>query len=298
MRRFSVLAFVSAIALILLTPGDAERTGSANVSVSAAGAKDNASGASKAASADAASQSDALTEGEGEAHLKSQYKTVKTAETADIRADTAAEDDQKAESETEVVEVDAEQYAAAHVPSSAHADEIDPALANLSLFDLKSASQRELARLGCYDARIDGLWGPKTEAAVQSFNQRMAGGFAEEPTPELVQALRAAPDGLCGCPPESESDVCVIALKKDHSKDAKKKEKLSYLPPWMQGEEQVTTEPEDHGPTPQVITVGPSSSRQYVRRRVRSRQEPRYAEQHRRKRSRNWLPSGWPRAGR
>jgi peptidoglycan hydrolase-like protein with peptidoglycan-binding domain len=298
MRRVSVLAFVSAIALILLTSGDAERTGSANVSGVAAGAKDDASGTLKAVSVDSAYRIGVLRAGEREAHLKTQYKAVETAETADIRVAPAGEKDQKAESGTKVIEVDAEQYAAAHVPSSANADETDPALAKLSFIDLKSAAQRELARLGCYDTKIDGLWGPESEAAVQSFNQRVAGGFADEPTAELVQALRAAPDGLCGCPPESESGACVIALKKDHPKDAKKKEKLSYLPPWMQGEERVATESEDHDPTPQVITVGPSSSRQYVRRRVRSRQEPRYAERYRRKRSRDWLPKGWPRAGR
>jgi len=53
--------------------------------------------------------------------------------------------------------------------------------------------QRELARRGYYDGAVDGLYGPRTDAAIRDFEQ--AAGFkpSTEPNEALLQAIAHAP---------------------------------------------------------------------------------------------------------
>jgi peptidoglycan hydrolase-like protein with peptidoglycan-binding domain len=49
--------------------------------------------------------------------------------------------------------------------------------------------QRELARRGFYDGTIDGLYGPKTDAAIRDFEQVAGLKPSPEPSEELLQAI-------------------------------------------------------------------------------------------------------------
>lgn len=51
--------------------------------------------------------------------------------------------------------------------------------------------QRELARLGLYDGRIDGLIGPKTRAAIRGFQKSRGSDEDGEASQELLELLRA-----------------------------------------------------------------------------------------------------------
>jgi peptidoglycan hydrolase-like protein with peptidoglycan-binding domain len=53
--------------------------------------------------------------------------------------------------------------------------------------------QRELARRGYYDGVIDGLYGPRTDAAIREFEQANGIKPAMEPSEALVQAIVRAP---------------------------------------------------------------------------------------------------------
>ncbi len=55
---------------------------------------------------------------------------------------------------------------------------------------LVTAVQRELARLGIYTGTIDGLSGPRTKAAVSSWQTAAGITVTGEPTPELLVAMR------------------------------------------------------------------------------------------------------------
>jgi peptidoglycan hydrolase-like protein with peptidoglycan-binding domain len=53
--------------------------------------------------------------------------------------------------------------------------------------------QRELARRGYYDGVVDGLYGPKTDAAIRDFEQAAALKPSTEPNEALLQAIMRAP---------------------------------------------------------------------------------------------------------
>ncbi len=53
-----------------------------------------------------------------------------------------------------------------------------------------TAVQRELARLGIYTGAIDGLFGPRTKAAISAWQTAAGIKVTGEPTPELLAALR------------------------------------------------------------------------------------------------------------
>ena len=139
---------------------------------------------------------------EWEARLKAEYEAF---ETAEIRmADTLSDvvESPSTQNENELIEArtadaDTEDVSASHIPSSASADEIDPALEELSLFELKKATQQELARLGCYSAKVDGLWGRRSRRAIAKFNKLSDDDWEWFPSPDLVSTLRAAPDDFC-----------------------------------------------------------------------------------------------------
>jgi peptidoglycan hydrolase-like protein with peptidoglycan-binding domain len=56
--------------------------------------------------------------------------------------------------------------------------------------------QRELARRGYYDGVVDGLYGPKTDAAIRDFEQAAALKPSTEPNEALLQAIMRAPAKL------------------------------------------------------------------------------------------------------
>jgi peptidoglycan hydrolase-like protein with peptidoglycan-binding domain len=56
--------------------------------------------------------------------------------------------------------------------------------------------QRELARRGYYDGIIDGLYGPKTDAAIRDFEQAAALKPSTEPNEALLQSILRAPAKL------------------------------------------------------------------------------------------------------
>ena len=56
--------------------------------------------------------------------------------------------------------------------------------------------QRELARRGYYDGVIDGLYGPKTDAAIRDFEQAAGLKPSTEPNEALLQAILRAPTKL------------------------------------------------------------------------------------------------------
>jgi peptidoglycan hydrolase-like protein with peptidoglycan-binding domain len=56
--------------------------------------------------------------------------------------------------------------------------------------------QRELARRGYYDGVIDGLYGPKTDAAIRDFEQAAGLKPSTEPNEALLQAILRAPAKL------------------------------------------------------------------------------------------------------
>jgi peptidoglycan hydrolase-like protein with peptidoglycan-binding domain len=56
--------------------------------------------------------------------------------------------------------------------------------------------QHELARRGYYDGIVDGLYGPKTDAAIRDFEQIAALKPSAEPSEALLQAIMRAPAKL------------------------------------------------------------------------------------------------------
>jgi peptidoglycan hydrolase-like protein with peptidoglycan-binding domain len=62
--------------------------------------------------------------------------------------------------------------------------------------DIINDIQRELARRGYYDGAVDGLYGPKTDAAIRDFEQAAAFKPSTEPNEALLQAIMRAPAKL------------------------------------------------------------------------------------------------------
>jgi peptidoglycan hydrolase-like protein with peptidoglycan-binding domain len=60
--------------------------------------------------------------------------------------------------------------------------------------------QRELARRGYYDGVVDGLYGPKTDAAIRDFEQAAGLKPSTEPNEALLQAIARAPAKLAKAP--------------------------------------------------------------------------------------------------
>lgn len=276
MRFTSFLALVAASASVLLTRGDVDRSKGFSLP--------------KANRPATTSKSDLLLPMNAwQARLEAEYAAIEQQEAVAILADQAGVDD---ETEARVPQADAEEYAETHIPASAASDEIDTALTKLSLIDLRSAAQRELARLGCYSAKIDGIWGPKSRAALQAFDTYTESESGEEPTPKLIQTLRAAPDRLCEtCQPNAADESCVATAAEDSPAEAT--EGLSYLPPWMRGKEVASANPQDFEAAPERSAVRPAER---VHRRTVARTKSRTVRRYykRRRARRAWLPESWP----
>ena len=67
--------------------------------------------------------------------------------------------------------------------------------------DLPRAVQTELARLGCYRAGIDGIWGNGSRGALQEYIRRSDAQLTGlEPTVEVWRAVKAAEGRICPAP--------------------------------------------------------------------------------------------------
>ncbi len=65
--------------------------------------------------------------------------------------------------------------------------------------DIAEALQRELARVGCYEGVIDGVWGPASIRALTNFNHWMAGTVPVNiPTDEALMQVGLAQGLVCG----------------------------------------------------------------------------------------------------
>jgi hypothetical protein len=294
MRRFSIIIVLLAGAFYYLASGAAEKT-----------AEDEPAGNDATNmlppldDGGAAVKPDAVTPAHWQTPVKPESNVTEAVKKPAAPAIVEVNEASPAPAESPALEADSEDYAATHIPSSTSATQIDQALTKLSLIDLKTAAQQELARLGCYGAKIDGLWGPQSRAAVQAFNSRVVGGWDESPTAPLVKALRSAPDGLCerDCSANTPGGSCVIALPgdQDGSLASEANEGLSYLPPWMRGKKLASTDAEALMMEPGQETAQPST---VAPQQARTRASRTRVVETRRKRSPKWLPSGWPGANR
>ncbi len=202
-----------------------------------------------------------------------------------------------------VAEVENEEFAPAHIPSSTAStvsrEEIARSIALLSAFELKSEVQTQLSRLGCYNAKIDGLWGAKSRAAVEAFNEKSGENFDPYASAGLLSTLRDAPAALCSqscsTDPGSPNACTVVASAGDVTApiNAAPEQPPSYLPPWMTGTETVDIETVRNRPdpaTPQAAEVKPRR----VTIESNSRTASVYSRPSRKRASKEWLPSNWP----
>jgi len=100
--------------------------------------------------------------------------------------------------------------------------------------DFAAKVQRELARLGCYQGRIDNVWGPMSRNAVARLNRVAKSKLPlKQPTRALLSSARKAPAGYCSG--TNSGGAQVAALDPGAGLEALKN-RPEYLPPWMRGE--------------------------------------------------------------
>lgn len=76
--------------------------------------------------------------------------------------------------------------------------ETDGAGGSAGADDLAAELQRELARVGCYRAAIDGLWGPASRAALARFAAGTGADLdAAAPSPAALVAVARSAAGIC-----------------------------------------------------------------------------------------------------
>jgi len=64
--------------------------------------------------------------------------------------------------------------------------------------ELTRSIQKELTRLGCNAGRADGIWGPKSKAALQRYTKQSNSQLASiEPLPQLLDELRLHENRVC-----------------------------------------------------------------------------------------------------
>ena len=69
--------------------------------------------------------------------------------------------------------------------------------------ELVTEIQRGLAKRGLYDGPVDGIYGPKTDAAVRDFAQRAQVKVGPEPNEALLQSILGSPLKASQSPPAS-----------------------------------------------------------------------------------------------
>ncbi|MGZ3329353.1 MAG: peptidoglycan-binding domain-containing protein [Xanthobacteraceae bacterium] len=80
--------------------------------------------------------------------------------------------------------------------------------------EIISDIQRELVRRGYYDGVVDGLYGPKTDAAIRDFEQAAGLKPSTEPSEALLQAMVRSPAKLTKATTGSAPSKRVIALQR------------------------------------------------------------------------------------
>jgi len=75
--------------------------------------------------------------------------------------------------------------------------------------------QRELARRGYYDGTVDGLYGPRTDAAIRDFEQAAGLKPSTEPNEALLQAMLHAPAKVAKVTPAATPAVRPGPVSKD-----------------------------------------------------------------------------------
>lgn len=193
--------------------------------------------------------------------------------------------------------------APAHISASAKTGGIDPALAGMADGDLTSAAQSELKRLGCYDAKVDGNWGRKSQAALKAFGERAGGAWADTSRRELVAALRNYPAAFCTteCAAKAGSGQCVVAAASKTNESVGAAKDTSYLPPWMRDAKLTNVEPPQiaaPGEQKTLPDVAPLTSKPKKSKTVRRRggDGDRAAQRYERRRvsRREWRLNNWP----
>jgi hypothetical protein len=190
-----------------------------------------------------------------------------------------------------------------HISASAKTGGIDPALEGMADRDLTSAAQSELKRLGCYNAKVDGNWGRKSQAALKAFGERAGGTWADTSRRELVAALRNYPAAFCTteCAAKAGGGQCAVAAAPKGNESVGAAKDTSYLPPWMRDakltnvEPPLTASPGEQKTLPDVV---PLTSKPKKSKNVRRRggYDDRAAQRYERRRvSRGeWRLNNWP----
>lgn len=177
-------------------------------------------------------------------------------------------------------------------------EETDPSIVLLSPFEMTRAVQTELRRLSCYEAKIDGVWGSQSRAAVRLFNKRSNSSFHLNESVELLTALKDAPAGLCDASCSGAGSCEIVASAEDKTETPvqtasadEKQEAPSYLPPWMRGEKLAAVTDDGNTEVSETYTSTHTSvsQRVYVKPRPSRRTVYRSA-----RRKKNWLPESWP----
>lgn len=184
----------------------------------------------------------------------------------------------------------------------------------LSEADLATAAQQELARLGCYEGKIDGKWGRKSRAAANDFNEHTGANFESgDPSEELLAALRTAPDQACELSAATLPGQSVTSVKADVTPPEKApplltERDLAYLPPWMREEKLARAKaaaeasgdpaatPEE--PKAEPASVEPAPKPAKPRRRQVERQWRYVDDRPERSWDRSFSVEGWPRSRR
>ncbi|NJM35411.1 MAG: peptidoglycan-binding protein [Rhodomicrobium sp.] len=284
MRRFSLVLILAALTAYFILPSHQDRP-----NPQGHGAQTTADGLQDAVSSS----------GVGDAKASPQASVDTPAKTQPAALDVAAAQPE------ETISADSETVAPAHIQSSIDANAIDPLLASLSDADLITTAQKQLAKLGCYKAGVDGIWGRKSRAAIREFNRRTGGNWDDDPSRSLIAALRKAPAGLCElpCADGGSAGQCkvVSAPKNGKRKQRETIDSQAYLPPWMRGDQTASLATEETASDAAANTASPepaiSRDRAAPRRAERRASEARHrtAEQRRpANRNDNWNLVNWP----
>jgi len=284
MQRFTVPFIVAAIAAVVYLPRG-EDGSERNADTKAAALDAGSASAASSENGQSAAPSPVADESARSAQF---LEATKLAWTEDAAAPGLPGPDSDPETTAELIGADEEALEASHITASASAEEIGEELNRLSLFDLKAATQEQLARVGCYKAKIDGLWGPKSRAALSQFNDR-TGNTLDGPGVEVIEALKAVPAGFCAADTVASTNTGGEESEADHSG-------ADYLPPWMRGQKVASTEP-DRLTDGAAATVTRSEPKRYTRQRAKPRRTVRkrvYKVRRRAAQRRDWRPDNWP----
>jgi hypothetical protein len=108
--------------------------------------------------------------------------------------------------------------------------------------EIEAATQKELVRLACFTGKPEREWGRKSRRALRRFATRARPRDGRAPTEALLKTLKAYPANYCGLcrPGQSACKIDLAPAKRSQlggSQEIGMAGLLSYLPPWMTGEQ-------------------------------------------------------------